>query len=287
MRIIVPSILNDVTFEKVIKNINSSGNDAVILDLRGIKFIEPYGLVGLVSLIRFLSENGRKIELISPGWIVQSYLNRMELYHAITEYAPLLTPSRTLFSTSLRPLLEITKIDFTNGINNGFMKVGNLLFDRMGSMLSGNTGYSGEVVDKLITSIIEVCQNIEHSQTSGYVAAQKYDRSKNAVKVGIMDLGIGISGSLRPRYSEPGEIMSYSKALDLAIKLNYTGRESGSGGLGLVKIRDFIVNNNGCELSIRSGKAKYSISQQGKEKINGGLEFFPGTQVSMTIRPKC
>lgn len=284
MRIGIPSQLNHETFEQVIGHIRRFGGTRAVLDLGNLSFIEPYGLVGLVSIVRYLSEMGVHIAILPPKWSVQSYLKRMGVYTAIAEFAPAVIPSRSLLPSRVRPLLEVTKVDLTNGFDE-FLQIGNLLYERMDMMFSGDHTYSPTIIADLITSIIEVCQNIEHSKTYGYVAAQKYPGWKNAVKVGVMDLGIGISASLKPKYKVSGHKWSDRKALSLAIQPAYTARPSGSGGLGLVKVRNFIKDHPGCDFALRSGTAKYIIAENGHEQFVGGLQFFPGTQVSMTIRP--
>lgn len=285
MIISISGSLDHVAFERIIEALmKSDGYTEVTFDASEITFVEPYGLIGLITAARYCNNLGIRPKLLPPSWKVITYMHRMNFFDSMGEYGywekvfPFSLPIRR----RERPLLELTKVETGEGYH-GIIDISEVLMKRMKMMLEGDSNYSPATVSGIVTNIIEICQNLEeHSRDLGYVAAQKYQHPSPTVKVGIMDLGIGIANSLKDKYEHTISKWSDIKAIRLALRPAVSSRPEG-GGLGLTQLSKFIKERTKGELVIRSGNAKLVISHQ-EERSYKGLPYFPGTQISMTIR---
>ncbi|QQE77291.1 hypothetical protein GI364_15130 [Alicyclobacillus sp. SO9] len=156
------------------------------------------------------------------------------------------------------------------------------LMNRMVMILSRETSLKRALIHKIGINIVEICENVYHSKDMGYVAVQRYEYPQPMVKVGIMDLGIGIAASLEKRYKTLRPSWSDLDAIKLSIEPDVTSREGG-GGLGLTQLSKFIRDEAHGLLSIRSGTGKLVISNAGTNREYSDLTYFPGTQIDMTI----
>lgn len=285
MKILLRGSLDHSAFEEIIHSLDrvESGTE-VIFDGSGVSFVDPYGLVGLITAARYCKGLGIRPKIVAPPLSVSTYMKRMNFFEAMDEYGDY----EKVFSFSFpsrrdSPLLEVTKVEVSQGYNS-IIDISGELTKRMKMMLSRGSTFSQSTVTGLVTNIVEICENVEHSHDIGFVAAQRYRTTIPMVKVGIMDLGIGIANSLRGKYERKVSNWSDSKAIRLSLLPDITSRQE-SGGLGLSQLSKFIREQTRGELVIRSGNAKRVISHEG-ERDYRELNFFPGTQISMTI-PAC
>ncbi len=260
--------------------------EAQEIDLHGVTFIDPYGMVGLLEIGELLKSKGVQKTLYLPeSEEVLKYLERMDFFRFADGYFTL-KPSQPhisekyLRNQSSDVLLEITPIEKSDDIHFIVGKVK----DRAQSILAKHLHYDERAINGFIVALSEVCQNIiEHSETKGFVGIQKYHfqgMNKNVVKIAVMDIGIGFRMSLSVRFSLKSDLEAIEKAL-----IHGASRYTEKGrGHGLAAVRRFINQWNG-KLSIRSGTAKLSIIPQwawGKEKeLN--LTHFPGAQINILL----
>lgn len=274
--------VTEETFEQTLHTFRESP----VIDLRNTKFIDPYGMVGILEFGELLKSEGIKKLLYLPfSEEVLKYLERMDFFRFAERYF-MIEPSEPLISDKyLRSsysdvLLEITPIEKSDDIHFIVGKVKS----HAKAILARHLHYDEKAIHGFIVSLSEVCQNIlEHSEQTGYVGIQKYHfqkLNKNVVKLAVMDVGIGFRKSLSERFDIKNDI----EAIEMAL-IHGLSRYSDAGrGHGLPAVRRFVTQWNG-KLSIRSGIAKYSIIPKwawGKERETN-LTFFPGAQISIML----
>ncbi len=257
-----------------------------IIDLQGITFIDPYGMVGLLEIGELSQSEGVQKTLFLPGSEeVLKYLERMDFFKFAAHYFRLEPPKPDIPEKYLRSsysdvLLEITPIEKSDDIHFIVGKVK----DRSHAILARHLNYDENAINNFIVALSEVCQNIiEHSEYKGFVGIQKYrfqGIDKNVVKIAVMDIGIGFRKSLSERFSLKNDLDAIEKGL-----LHGASRFAEKGrGHGLSAVRRFVKQWNG-KLSIRSGTAKLSIIPEwarGKAK-EMNLAYFPGAQINIML----
>jgi anti-sigma regulatory factor (Ser/Thr protein kinase) len=274
--------ITEETFEQVL----SLYRDSSIIDLRGITFIDPYGMVGLLEVGEFSkSEDNQKTLRLPDSEEVLKYLERMDFFISADRYFILEPPQPEISVKYLRSfdsdvLLEITLIERSDDIHFIVGKVR----DRSHAILTKHLHYDENTINNFIVALSEVCQNIiEHSGYKGFVGIQKYhfqNLNKNVVKIAVMDIGIGFRKSLSERFVLKDDLEAIEKGL-----LHGASRFSDKGrGHGLSAVRRFVKQWNG-KISIRSGTAKLSIIPEwskGRAKERGLINF-PGAQVNIML----
>ena len=274
--------ITEDTFEQVLHIFR----EAQEIDLHGVTFIDPYGMVGLLEIGELLKSKGIQKTLYLPeSEEVLKYLERMDFFRFADGYFTLKPSHPHISEKYLRSsysdvLLEITPIEKSDDIHFIVGKVKG----RAHAILSRHLHYDERAINGFIVALSEVCQNIiEHSETKGFVGIQKYhfqSMNKNVVKIAVMDIGIGFRMSLSERFSLKDDLEAIEKAL-----LHGASRYAEKGrGHGLAAVRRFVNQWNG-KLSIRSGTAKLSIIPQwawGKER-EFHLAYFPGSQVNILL----
>jgi anti-anti-sigma regulatory factor len=289
-----PSSLDETSFEQLIRQLKGLDQHAqrqIIIDLEQVRFVDPYGMVGLLALARFLRQRAFEPVLLLPRSAeVMKYLDRMDFSrHAERLYALDLTTlwpdgeySRSMHSDVL---LEITPITRAEDIHYIVDRVR----ERAQTILSQNLHYEQAAIDGFVVALSEVCQNIpEHSEDVGYVAIQKYyygrRLGKNLVKIAVMDLGVGFRASLAPRYASQSAAWSDLLALRLAMFKGASRYDDPGRGQGLSAVRRFVERWQG-KLMIRSGSARLGLSPTWGRSATRQTNLipFPGTQVSIVL----
>ena len=293
-RLVPPASLDESTFERLmqqVKGLNGVHAGRITIDLEHLRFIDPYGMVGLLALARFLRQRSLEPVLLLPrSDEVMKYLDRMDFSrHAERLCAIDLTTLWPEGEYSRSPhsdvLLEITSITRSEDIHYIVDRVR----ERAQTILSLNLHYEQAAIDGFVVALSEVCQNIpEHSQDVGYVAIQKYfygrRLGKNLVKIAVMDLGIGFQASLAPKYGAQYAHWSDLMALRLAIFEGASRYDDPGRGQGLSAVRRFVERWQG-KLMIRSGSARIGLTPPWEKTAPRQTKFmpFPGTQVSIVL----
>jgi len=274
--------LTEETFENTLHAFIRSDQ----IDLRGVTFIDPYGMVGLLEIGELcMLEDIKKTILLPNSVDVLRYLERMEFFVSAKRYflfepmhAPSLASSGRAVDSDV--LLEITPIERANDIHTIVGKVE----ERAQSILLKHLRYDTRTINGFIVALSEICQNIvEHSENRGFVGIQKYrfpDLGKNIVKIAVMDAGIGFRRSLAARFKLRDDL----EAIDKALFHGASRHEDAGRGHGLAAVRRFITQWRG-RLSIRSGTARLSIIPKwarGREREKN-LAFFPGSQINIIL----
>jgi anti-anti-sigma regulatory factor/anti-sigma regulatory factor (Ser/Thr protein kinase) len=293
-RLVPPTSLDESTFERLMRQMTgvpATGGGRVTIDLEHLRFIDPYGMVGLLALARHLRARSLEPVLLLPrSDEVMKYLDRMDFSrHAqdlcAIDLATLWPEGEYSRSSHSDVLLEITPITRSEDIHYIVSRVR----ERAQTILSANLHYEQGAIDGFVVALSEVCQNIpEHSQDTGYVAIQKYfygrRLGKNLVKIAVMDLGIGFRASLAPKYAGHYKAWSDVMALRLAIFQGASRYDDPGRGQGLNAVRRFVERWRG-KLMIRSGSVRVGVVPPWDRSADRqtGLPPFPGTQVSIVL----
>jgi len=271
--------LTEETFEKTLHAFIRSDQ----IDLRGVTFIDPYGMVGLLEIGELcMLEDVKKTVLLPRSTEVLRYLERMDFFTNAKRYfslEPMHAPPTGSAGES-DVLLEITPIERANDIHYIVSRVE----ERSQAILAKHLRYDGKAINGFIVALSEICQNIvEHSENKGFVGVQKYrypSLGRNIVKIAVMDAGIGFRRSLSGRFKLTNDLEAIEKAL-----LHGASRHEDEGrGHGLAAAKRFVEQWQG-RLSIRSGTARLSLIPKwarGRER-EMNLVNLPGSQINIIL----
>jgi hypothetical protein len=291
----VPTYLDEWTFEYLITQWGqkSGYSDSVQINLRNTKFVDPFGMVGLIQLGRHLSLSGKRCFLHLPiSEDVLKYMDRMDFFQYTkdlfqVEPEDLDIQDRFLRKRQSEVLLEITRVEKADDIHI----IVERLRKRAENILNIHLHYSPVEIDSFVVALSEICQNVpEHSGDLGFVGIQKYfygkSLKKNVVKIAVMDLGMGIKGSLSPKY---GSCQNWSDlaAIHLALFKGCSRYDDPGRGQGLTNVRKWVQRWNG-KMIIRSETAYMGIipNWDSTPSERSSLSLFPGTQVSLILPEK-
>jgi len=274
--------LSDETFEQFLAQ--AAVHDTI--NLKDMTFIDPFGMVGVLITGRYFQSISADKKLVLPkSDNVLKYLERMDFFKYCDRYFDGDGEAKDIHDKFLRKsysdvLLEITAIEKSDDIHF----IVNKVKKRAHSILKNHLHYDENAINGFIVALSEVCQNIiEHSEQTGLVGIQKYHfqkQNKNVVKIAVMDLGIGFSGSLSERVSLSNDL----EAIEMGLLQGVSRHLDEGRGHGLAAVRKFVQNWNG-KISIRSGTAKLSIIPSwswGKAREHN-LTSFPGSQINIML----
>lgn len=290
----VPQSLDDHAFDTLVgEAAEVDGGEpfaAALVDARHVRWADPYGMVGLLTLGQRMSGEGKPLLQLPESPEVLSYLARMAFF----DYAPEIfeihgSPPPKRHSGPSNVLLEITPIRSHEDIHTVIENVN----ETAGDILSDRLGYSRAEAVLFSTMLSEVCQNIvEHAEAGGWVGIQTYNWAKRlgrqVVVIGVMDLGVGFRGSLAREHSARyGDQWSDAMALEAAFIQNVTRFRDPGRGQGLKQIRRQ-VGRWGGKVAIRSGGARIADipAWDDSPARETGLAPFPGAQILIILPAK-
>ncbi len=284
----LPDTLDENTFEELISDLeNAQQGERLLFDARHVKWVSPYGLIGLLAAGQVSSDRtGLAPALEVPDSSdVRSYLDRMDFWqNASTIY--------DLGARSTRPhgrsdaLLEITPIRSHQDVHHVVERVR----EQAALILESRLHYPKPAVIQFSVMLSEVCQNIlEHAEAVGWVCAQTYywkrRLGRDVLVLAVMDVGLGFQGSLAAEHARRyGDRWSAATALEAAF-LNGESRFRDPGrGQGLQAIRKQVTKWNG-EVRIRSGDAMIARVPEWDDlsPLRADLPYFPGAQVLIVL----
>jgi len=279
----VPNVLKhgpggiEAFFEQVVRLPNGG---RYVFDMSDVTFIEPCGVIALVSAARRLSQLSRKQVLVTNIRVeIYQYLDRMDLFRIAREWLRPTVQLNEEWSRSVRTvnLLELTRVETYEDVCT--------VCDRAEHIFANCL--TRDEVEALLQVISELCQNIyQHSgDPEGCILIQKYyqDDSRVFICLAVGDSGCGIRKSLRGRYEGLGhEPLDFIRA---AIDGNFTSRFHGRGGLGLRTVRNIAQRYRGY-LTVRSETASITDWGTGRPRNNTPLALVAGTQVSFKMYSK-
>lgn len=282
LRVVVPN-LTAVTMDAVFAEAAALGDGPpdggaeLRLSLEDVKFIDPYGLVGLWCVLRHLRRRHHAVVVIPPtDRELQGYLRRMNFPAVTSPVAGLEGNVGGRGSTGPSDvLLEMTPIEQQADVE----QVLRTMLGRIRRILESELGYGERDVTAFCTVLSEACTNIvDHSEDSGVVTAQRYTQRGGTryVVVGVADLGIGIRQSLATRYRQ-AERWPHIQAIVNALQKEYS--RDPDRGLGLFMVSKIVGEYRG-SLHLRSGDARLYLRHRARRLAAGP---FPGTQLAISL----
>lgn len=292
----LPASVSDRIIDVVMRDIRSAGADRldrVTFDMNDVGFVDPAGMLALLDLLRWMDQKGIRSNVKLPGEKVVTYLERMDFwkhlkkYEVEADYGSIPDPGG---SSNRDVLLETTPVRETDDVHRIIRGVR----EEAGVILEKNLNYPDQELDRFLTAISEICQNIvEHSGDEGFVAVQKYfyrdTLGRNVVKMAVSDMGIGIEKTLRERFQEKaGEEWSDRMAIEKAMSEQVSRFDDPGRGHGLKTVRESTGHWNG-RLSLRSGTARVTKVPDWDDRTPDNeedLPEFPGTRVILLLPAK-
>jgi hypothetical protein len=286
--IALPTSLDHRAVDQLLDATVSAGEGRALFDARHLRWIDPSGMVGLLSAFRLAGDRaGAPARLQLPeSTQVTGYLARMGFFRAAEGLAELdrRAPRRGAGDTDV--LLEITPI----ATNSDVHQVVDRVQRTAGAILTRTLHYPVSAVVQFSVILSEVCQNVlEHADAPGWVAAQAYNWQKrlgrHVLAVAVADLGRGFRGSLADEHSARfGDRWGDATALEAAFIHGLTRFPDSGRGQGIQQMRKQVRKWNGA-LSIRSGTARIADVQDWDDEppLTEGLAPFPGSQIHILL----
>lgn len=273
-----------LTGDKTIKALDRlrplAGEDNTV-SLRDLDFIDPFGLLMLLSYVRYLSMVLDRVWLYLPRKEnVMQYLVRSGFLKEVSQYASLIPaqPQLNLRQTQdemwLIPITTLRAEDDVPEIVTSFLQNMKRIFLPLGGDLNPDQIF-------FCTLLSELCQNIpQHSRDHGYVAVQSY-RTKNGkeIHIALADLGVGLRGSL----SQGHAIVDWPEesVVRYALQQGISASKEVGRGQGLAQVIKSLQRFQGA-FYLRSGNGLFSQILEREEFLP--CSFFPGVQVSLILK---
>jgi hypothetical protein len=284
----LPTSLEERTFEAMVRSLELDSGRRVLLDAHHVRWVDPYGMIGLLAVGGRLADAAEKPALRLPDKAeVLSYLARMGFF----EHAePLFELHGAVGKARHEPpsdvLLEITAVNSHADVH----AVVDLVNRRGMTILTRQLNYPQREAFQFSVILSEVCQNIiEHAEAGGWVASQTYTWTKRlgrkVVVIAVMDLGIGFRASLGGTHAArfPGG-WDDATALEAAFRHGQTRHHDPGRGQGIQQIRRQVARWHG-RVSIRSGTARIADVPEWDDMaaLERGLPLIPGAQIGIVL----
>jgi hypothetical protein len=242
--------------------------DAVVLDLEGVTFTRPSGLVAVACIAR----NADSLQIIWPIDRDQRvYMSRMELDVSISHFHPSI---ELLPRVRHRPA-ELCEASFFEEA----MEV-----ERLCDLIADQAKAAQIPVDHSIAleeGAWEICDNaITHSTwAGGGVLAAQYYPARSEVEYAVADAGIGILKSLATEYPD---LESDADAIGKAREYGVSRFGQDRRGAGLAETVDQVIGLGG-RVVVRSGSATVKFSRR-RTRVRELREAWPGTLLKAVLK---
>ena len=266
------------TIDQIIEWIRGSELDR--LNLKDVRFIDPYALLLLHLLILERNETGRSIDVEWPQsrrvyrWIMA--MGMKDLPNSARLQSSRNSESFPLSVKDLQSTLQpITRIENESGIGRVVDGFHHRLADRYPLTETSRRA--------LVAVMIELFQNIPHHSNAtgavvdphGIAAMQDYEDS---IFLAIADKGIGLSASLGLKDGYQG--LSDTGALDVILHQGASRFDDPGRGGELRRIAD-LVRSWGGVFVLRTGRAMYYFDSRGGDVYD--VPAFPGVQLGLRL----
>jgi anti-sigma regulatory factor (Ser/Thr protein kinase) len=283
----VPAQLDERTFDQLVQPLDVEAGERVLVDARKVRWVDPYGMLGLLAVGDVAAAGGeRPILQLPESSDIISYLARMRFFDQAEELYEMHGGARRTTEGVSEVLLEITPIRSHNDVHTVIDKVHASAM----VILMKQLNFAREEAMHFSVLLSELCQNIiEHAQADGWVATQTYSKTpqlaRRVVKIAVMDLGVGFKGSLNSSLAARyGDRWSDATALEAAFMHGLTRFHDPGRGQGLQQIRKQ-VGKLGGKIAIRSGTARIADVPDWEDTppLEEKLPTFPGSQISVVL----
>ena len=261
------------------------------LDLSGVKFIDPYGIVALTLFLNHLPATALPVRLCLPGWPPQNgaadnpiiaYLTRMGFWEEVgarLDVPQKQLPVRPMWSADKSVLIDITILHGRDAINVMLRKTGEILQSLHFSPIG--RGHVMEVLSELSSNVLDHAQ----SDFGGVVATQTYRSRRSGTRYLVMsigDMGIGVRASIAGNEKLSGRLQSDAQALGVAVQMGNSRFETGGRGGGLPRVLE-IARRYGGSVALRSGMG--ALAFRGEDEGRRSFDAAPqvGTQLRIML----
>ena len=256
------------TIDQVIEWITVAELDR--LDLKSVRFVDPYALLLLRLLILEREERGNPIDV---SWPQTPSVNRwMDAMGIAMNGSSMADPSPKDLESTLQP---ITRIEDESGIG--------LVVDGFHHRLAERYPLTESSRRALVAVMIELFQNIPHHSNAtgtvadphGIAAMQDYEDS---IFLAIADKGIGLAASLGLRDGYQG--LSDASALDVVFHQGVSRFNDPGRGGELRRIAELVRSWDGV-FALRTGRALYYFDSRGGDIYD--VPAFSGVQLGLRL----
>lgn len=286
----VPEEMDHRGFEELLVLLDEAfeeGADRILLNAKHVRWVSPYGLIGLLAVGRvILDRTGNAPSIEAPeSRDVRSYWDFMGFWQAASGIFDVPSVPPRIFGPH-DALLEITSIRSHRDVHSVVERVR----ERAASILEKRLHYPKPAVIQFSVMLSEVCQNIiEHAEAPGWVAAQTYNWARrlgrHVLVIAVTDLGRGFRGSLADEHAARfGDRWADATALEAAFIHGLTRFPDSGRGQGIQQIRKQVRRWDG-SISIRSGTARIADVPEWDDAppLADGLAPFPGAQINIVL----
>ena len=257
------------TIDGVLETVFEQGAAAV--DLRSVRFVDPYALLLLELLVREMAEQQSTLRIEWPDSpVVRRWMNAMGFFAHVGG-----TPAPPTTRDARSALQPITAISGEGGIGR--------VVDGFHHRLGERYPLTESSRRTLTAMMIELFQNIPHHSNAtgevadphGIAAMQDYEDS---IFLSIADKGVGLRGSLGLREGYGG--VTDSQALN-AILRDGLSRFADAGRGGELKRIVGVIRSWDGVFALRSGSALLYFDERGGDIYD--VPHFPGVQLAIRI----
>jgi hypothetical protein len=283
----IPGTLDDRSFEPLVDALSRCGEGRVLVDARRLRWVDPYGMLGMLALGEVAARGGDRPAFQAPeSSDVVSYMTRMGFFRRASEIYQVHGGTRRQVDGASDVLLEITRVASHVDVH----RIVDQVNERALTILTRQLHYPLKEAFQFSVMLSELCQNIiEHAEAGGWVATQTYHWARRlgrkVVSIAVVDLGVGFYGSLGSEHAgRYGDRWSHASALEAAFIHGLTRFHDPGRGQGLQQIRKQVGRWNG-KIAIRSGTARIADVPPWDDALplEEGLPSFPGTQISILL----
>ncbi len=258
----------------------------VVIDFTNIDIVKPSGLMMLILLTHTIySKTKTTVGIRNVDSNIYTYMDKNNFFRDL----PLTVEQESIKwdiykkREQYSPIVELTRID------SGKLRKQTRLQIREALKIWFSEEKFKEHIGSIETIFMELCNNsLEHStgteeMGSCYFMLQKYVR-RNFIEISLVigDTGIGIKKHIQKKHGE-----LYSNDTDYlyaALQNGFSGRDDGSGGFGLQKIKDNIARFNG-DITIKSLKGFITMGINSSRTEDKNCKFDTiGTQIEIILR---
>jgi len=253
-----------LTYDDIGGHLRPAGTGPVEIDLSGLKFIDPAGLVSLAVVAERAKLLGLPVLFRKPaGGDVANYLKRMRL----GEQLEALDVAHDLPQVQERRLghrlVELRRFDGEEGLDTV-----------AATLVQSYVDDHPELVQPLYAALDEMARNVlEHSTRShGYVALQRYDNRRD-ISFAVGDSGIG----LRRRLAEAVPVPDDRTAIVRAAQVHVTSIGRPGRGRGISRVIGITGEHRG-SVTLISGTASGTFQRGHLDpEVTEFAASYPGT----------
>jgi hypothetical protein len=265
---------------QAVESTSWSPSEAVVIDLRRVSFVRPYGAMQLLRCCEAIAAaTGNPVEVRGLQTSVHAYLRRINFCVVATgsaviedEFDEANEYARSRASLSVQELMRIASDDDLATALRHARRI-----------LTSSLDLSAADSHLVLGLISEACSNVVcHSGTTGWMLAQKYGRNAAGavdVELAIGDGGVGIRRSLMNVH---GDVAEKESGFILAAVNGLSSRGRSAHGQGLPYMLSTAAVSGGY-LFVRSGQGRVLAANKYPEPLDG-LARHGGTQVAMRFR---